>query len=307
MDHLDEYVAIHKSVSQKRQQLVDRINEQISKLDDVKSSISTSTSQDSVTSKITQTDGMDGMETLVNVLLRSDHLTLSVCMKAQREYNVDLEHFLARRTECMNRILSTSGTSPNLSKKRIFRDYYKAMRDVLMPTLHNASIVYSQQPSTGIYTFSRKWIREFVEKGVGAISECKDIVELNSLWTQSVLLNNIMSKHGVSFMPLLESSFIDKAVELCSIQPTNMTVSDVEKTLLDEEQRTLSFIDNPEQVAVVNAIIDSLNLCRHFAHPTVLRLVSDNIEQYVNSKHPNLMDHVHLLLGGQVQAAASEK
>ena len=100
-------------------------------------------------------------------------------------------------------------------------------------------------------------------------------------------------------MPLIEDDFVKKAVELCNI-PASFTNAEVERSLLNDEHRSLPFIDDPEQVAVANSVIDSLNTCRHFAHPRVLDLVSENIKANTKDKNPKLAEYVIGLLQGQL-------
>lgn len=277
MDQIITYHGQLSKLSAQRQFILDLVEQQISLIETLHSN-TTSPSVSTVAE-----DDSGAMETLLHCLLRSEKLSLAACMKARRDYNVGVEVFLQRREECIKRLLKNYSEQP--SAKRVFRDYYKAMRDIMMPSLHNAMIVYSSETTVGLLcSFTRNWVEKFMEKGSMAIEECRDVIELNSLWTQCVLLNNMMAKHGVAFMPILEEYFIQKAVKLCNDSlhtEAASTMATVDRACLSEEHKSLPFLDHPENVALVNSVIDALNSCRHFAHPLVLRKVSESIMELV--------------------------
>lgn len=189
---------------------------------------------------------------LLKLLLRSEHnyCTLALVMRAKRELNLQLDQFISERDICMNRLLLI--VNQTKAARSAYRDVCKALRDCLLPSIHIASVLFDDCGDLKgvVRLFALKWILHAVTTLEQVLAESKDTLELNALWTQTLMLNRQLEKQGVAFLPAVEQLFIKRACELINVESCES----------DDEY------------------IIALNACRYFAHPAVLDFLFTKID-----------------------------
>lgn len=217
-------------------------------------------------------------------LLSGDQPSLLVYLKAKDETSLGFDQIMSLRDQCLHRLMLSDDS---VDLKQSFKDALRAFRTVIVPLINHYEILFlSSNNQTdalmALHKFLIKWSLIFADKCSQSIGQVRDILELSALWTQCLLLDKMLSLQGASILLFIQSSFVHKAIELIC-EPLHDITDCASCKVVYQEGPLKEICGNPKLVILANAIIDVLNLLRHFAHELVRLQVHKQVHAFIGT------------------------